>query len=114
MKNRPINPKAEQQNLAKAGADVRAMVKDRRSGRGKQNGAPAHLPVPPAAQRELSPDDLATAQHFLAEADEGLAIAARTKAALEAYMRHLIAKHGLSGQDSINLRTGAITRVATG
>ena len=90
--------------------DAKAMIQDRRSGRGKQNGAPPHLPLPPAAQTRLSPDDLATAQHFLAEADEGKAFAARTQAALEACMRHLIAKHGLSGQDSINLQTGAITR----
>jgi len=103
--------------------DVKSMVKDRRSGSGGKNGAApvsvAHYddgstaPVYPSAKSQasqLTPDDRATAQHFLAEAQEGRAIMERTQAAYEAFGRHLKAEYGVSGQDTISFRTGVITR----
>lgn len=86
------------------------MIKDRRTGRGKQDGAPAHLPTPPVAADRISDDELAFARHLLEEAEHGKAMAEQTAASLNAGMRHLLKKYGLVGQDSINLTTGVITR----
>ena len=94
-----------------ARADVGAMIRDRRTGRGKQDGPPAHLPLPPAGAPAISADELALARHLLEEHQQARALAEQTERSLEAAMRHLLRKYGLARQDSINLTTGAIRRV---
>lgn len=87
------------------------MIHDRRTGRGKSAGAPAHLPVPPSAADRISEDELQLVRHLIDEHLQAKALAEQTERSIEAATRHLLKKYGLVGADSINLTTGAITHV---
>ena len=84
---------------------------DRRSGRGKRDEAPEHLPVPPSCARAISADELALVRHLVDEHRGASAAAEQAQRSLEAATRHLLKKYALVGQDRIELETGAIVRV---
>src|SRR5882724_12019649 len=101
-------------------ADVKAMVQDPSSSSGAQvngaaptavahydDGSAAPIAFTPSAKSQalqLTSDDLAAAQQFLAEAHEGRAVMERTQAAYEAFGRHLKMEYAIAWKDTVSFQ----------
>ena len=94
------------------------MVTDRRSGSGgKANGAPPHLPTPPAGASRISEDDRAFLEAGYAAAEngerrfaEGMEARGQGLASRAFAVKHVWKKYGLADGDAVDYKTGEIKR----